>query len=190
VRKGQAVIAVAMPDDRVRHAVEMMRRLGARAVEETGGPAPAATPVAASAPAAGVDQLAVDQVTVPVVEEQLEIGKRQVQRGGVRVHSHVIEEPVRESVSLREERVHVERRAVSREATEADLAEFREGSIEFHETVEEPVITKRRRVVEEIVIGRERRERTETISDTLRKTEVKVERLQSGSSPEEPGTAA
>jgi len=43
--------------------------------------------------------------------------------------------------------------------------------------VEEPVISKRRRVVEEVIIGRETRERTESIHETLRKTQVKVEPL-------------
>jgi uncharacterized protein (TIGR02271 family) len=118
-----------------------------------------------------------EEVTVPVVEEQLEVGKRQVNRGGVRVHSHIVEEPVQESVHLREERVIVERRPVSRDATEEDLADFKEGSIEIHETVEEAVISKRRRVVEEIVIGRETRDRTETISETVRRTQVDVEPL-------------
>jgi uncharacterized protein (TIGR02271 family) len=87
-------------------------------------------------------------------------------------------------VSLREERVTVERRPVYRDATEADLAEFKDGTIEIHETVEEPVITKRRRVVEEIVIGRETRERMETISETVRRTQVKVEPLDAAAVPE------
>jgi uncharacterized protein (TIGR02271 family) len=186
LRRGQAVMGVELPADSVRPAIELMRRLGARAVDEmpaAGRDAEAAT-VTASASAAPppptpVESL-LDQVTVPVVEEQLEVGKRQVQRGGVRINSHVVEQPIQRSVSLSEERVTVERRPVSRDATEADLADFKEGSIEFHETVEEAVISKRRRVVEEIVIGKQRRERTETISETVRKTEVSVEPLHAG----------
>jgi len=203
LRRGQAVVAVTAGDEEsVRHVVELMRRFGARAVDDIEGsarpapvaaapppPAPSgtlATPSATPAPADGVR----DEVRLPVVEEQLEVGKRQVQRGGVRIHSHVVEEPVQESVSLREERLSVERRPVYRDATEADLADFHEGTIEFRETVEEPVITKRRRVVEEIVVGKETRERTETISDTVRKTQVRVEQLRSEDEAREPGTAA
>jgi uncharacterized protein (TIGR02271 family) len=119
-------------------------------------------------------------VTVPVVEEQLEVGKRQVSRGGLRINSEIVEEPIEEKVSLREERLIVERRPVFRDATEADLADFKEGTIEIYETVEEPVIVKRRRVVEEIVIGREARDRTETISETVRRTRVHVEPLETG----------
>ena len=200
LRRGQAIVAIEMAEERVGKAVELMRRLGARAVEVMGAEAgvkperePARvepSPVRAEAPpAAQPERLLKDRVTVPVVEEELEVGKRQVQRGGVRIHSHVFDEPIEESVSLREERVHVERRQVYRDATEEDLAEFRDGTIEFRETVEEPVITKRRRVVEEVVIGRQTRERTERISETVKKTEVRIEDLRADEAPG-PGATA
>ena len=188
LRRGQAIMAVELPADAVRNATELMRRLGARAVDEmpaaerAAEPAPATASASAAGSTSPVESL-LDQVTVPVVEEQLEVGKRQVQRGGVRINSHVVEQPIQRSVSLREERVTVERRPVSRDATEADLADFKEGSIEIHETVEEPVISKRRRVVEEIVIGKQTRERTETISETVRRTEVSVEPLRAAGGP-------
>src|SRR5437764_3366736 len=54
-----------------------------------------------------------DSAAIPVVEEQLKVGKREVQRGGVRVFSRVVETPVNESVNLREEHVNVERRPVN-----------------------------------------------------------------------------
>jgi hypothetical protein len=46
---------------------------------------------------------------VPVVEEQVDVGKRAVERGRVRVHTRVVERPVR----LRDEEVHVERRSAN-----------------------------------------------------------------------------
>ena len=109
-------------------------------------------------------------------------------RGGVRVNSQIVEEAIQEQIQLREERVSVLRRPVSREATEADLAAFKEGSIEIHETIEEPVISKRRRVVEEVVIGRETRERTQSISETVRKTQVHVEPLAPAGEPGGPAS--
>jgi uncharacterized protein (TIGR02271 family) len=169
LRRGEVLFAVEAPaNDDGRHSQAIMRRLGARSVH------------AEEAAPNGDRRTTREEVTVPVLEEHLEIGKRQVNRGGLRVHSEVVEEPVQESVRLREERVNVERRPVYRDATEADLVEFKEGSIEIRETVEEPVISKRRRVVEEIVVGRETRERTASISETLRKTHVNVEPLQPG----------
>jgi stress response protein YsnF len=174
LRRGHVVVAVETPEDRVARTGASMRKLGARAVTETAS----ITAAQGHGDDAPIQEGLREEVTLPVVEEKLEVGKRQVNRGGVRVHSHIVEQPVQESVHLREERVRVERRPVSRDATEEDLADFKEGSIEIHETVEEAVISKRRRVVEEIVIGRETRERTQTISETVRRTQVDVEPLQ------------
>jgi uncharacterized protein (TIGR02271 family) len=117
---------------------------------------------------------------VPVVEEELAIGRRVVQRGGVRVFTRIVETPVEERVQLREEHAEVQRRAVDRPATEADLKAMREGTIEVRETVEEPVVAKRARVVEEVEIGKRAADRTETVRDTLRHTEVDVDQIGAG----------
>jgi uncharacterized protein (TIGR02271 family) len=113
---------------------------------------------------------------IPVVEEELAVGKRQVRKGGVRVYSHVVEKPVEEQVTLHEESVNVQRRPVNRPVTDADQA-FREGTIEVTETDEEAVASKRAVVKEEIVVNKEAHDRTETVRDTLRATDVKVEQI-------------
>jgi uncharacterized protein (TIGR02271 family) len=118
-----------------------------------------------------------EQTRIPVVEEELKVGKRAVQRGGVRVFRRMTEKPVHEQVQLREEHVRVERHAVDKPATEADMAAFKEGSVELRETAEEAVVSKTARVVEEVVVGKEVSERTEQVDDTVRKTEVEVEQL-------------
>ncbi|HVF86343.1 MAG TPA: YsnF/AvaK domain-containing protein [Pyrinomonadaceae bacterium] len=120
-----------------------------------------------------------DVQTLPVIEEELQVGKREVVRGGVRVSSHVVERPVEEVVRLREERVRVERRPVNRLVTDADLQAFREGTIEITERAEEAVVHKQARVVEEVVVGKEVGEHTETIRDTVRRTDVEVEDIRS-----------
>lgn len=114
---------------------------------------------------------------IPAVEEELRVGKREVQKGGVRVHQRMTEKPVQETVELREEHVDVERHPVDQPATEADLAAFKEGTVEVREMAEEPVVSKTGRVVEEVVVSKEASERTEEISDTVRKTDVEVEQL-------------
>lgn len=114
---------------------------------------------------------------IPVIEEQLQVGKRAVQRGGVRIYRHVIETPVQESVQLKEERVTVERTPVNQPVSAADIEAFKEGTIEVRETAEEPVVAKTARVVEEVNVGKEISERTETIRDTVRRTDVEVEPL-------------
>lgn len=118
------------------------------------------------------------EIAVPVVEEQIRIGKRTVEGGGVRVHSRVKEVPVEESVRLREERVHVERRPADRPVTDADMRAIKEGDIEVTERSEEAVVAKSARVVEEVVVNKEVVERDETVRDSVRRTEVEVEKLE------------
>jgi stress response protein YsnF len=114
---------------------------------------------------------------IPVIEEDIQIGKRQVEGGGARVRSRVIERPVEEKVRLREEHVVVNRHPVDREATEADFDNLREGDIELTERSEVPVVNKQARVVEEVEIGKTVEERDETIRDTVRRTDVEVDDL-------------
>jgi uncharacterized protein (TIGR02271 family) len=116
---------------------------------------------------------------VPVVEEELVVGKRQVQRGGVRVYSHVVETPVEEKVTLEQERAIVERHPVNRPVTEADLEKLRIQSVEITESEEVPVVEKSARVVEEVLVSKETTERTEHVTDTVRRTEVEVEPVDS-----------
>jgi uncharacterized protein (TIGR02271 family) len=114
--------------------------------------------------------------TIPVVEEQLRVGKRDVERGGVRVRSYVEETPVEEQVELHEEHVEVERTPVNEtvRGAEADNL-FRERSIELTEHAEEAIVAKEAVVREEIGVHKDVDRRTETISDTVRRTEVDVE---------------
>ena len=51
---------------------------------------------------------------IDVVEERLRVGKRNAEQGRVRVRSYVVETPVEEEVSLRDETVHLERTPVDR----------------------------------------------------------------------------
>lgn len=117
---------------------------------------------------------------IPVMEEAMKVGKREVQRGGIRIVKRVREIPVHETVQLRDEHVHVQRQPVDKPATAADIASFKEGSIEVRETDEEPVVSKTARVVEEVVVGKEVSQRTEQVNDTVRRTDVEVEQLGAG----------
>jgi uncharacterized protein (TIGR02271 family) len=116
-----------------------------------------------------------DETVIPIVEEQLSVGKREVERGGVRIRSYVVETPVEETVRLRDETINVERRRVDRPAGDITGDAFRERTIELTETDEEAVVAKTARVTEEVVISKDVTERTERVSDTVRRTEVDVE---------------
>ena len=122
-----------------------------------------------------------DRATIPVVEENLNVSKREVERGGARVRSRIIDRTVEESIRLREEHVVVNRRPVDREITDADLKSFRPGEMELTERAEVPVVGKQARVVEEVEIGKNVTEHDETIRDTVRSTDVDVERFDENS---------
>ena len=115
--------------------------------------------------------------TIDIVEENLEVGKREVAGGGVRVRSMIIEKPVQETVRLRKENVYVTRTPVDRVATDADFATFTEGTITMTETDEVAVVGKTARVVEEVTVGKNVDQVVETINDTVRKTDVVVEEI-------------
>ena len=123
---------------------------------------------------AGVTRAANDnEVVLPIIEEQLAVGKRTVEKGAARVRTSVSEVPVEESVTLREENVTVERRPVDRAIENAPGA-FKEGTIEVTEMAEVPVVSKEAHVVEEVVVGKNVTEHQETVRDTVKRTEVDV----------------
>lgn len=111
---------------------------------------------------------------IPIVEERLTVGKRDVKGGRVRVRSFIVETPVEEQVTLRKEHVDVQRRVVDRPVTDADRL-FQDRTIEMTETSEEAVVAKDARVTEEVVIRKDASERVKTVRDTVRRTEVEVE---------------
>jgi len=119
--------------------------------------------------------------TLQEVREELEVGKRKVATGGVRVTSSVSEVPVEETVTLREEKVAAERKNVDRKLSpeEADAA-FRDKTLEMTETAEQVEVSKQARVVGEVSIGKQTKEREETVRDTVRRTEVEVEKVEAG----------
>ncbi len=195
-RRGGGVVQAEVPDDRFEAVADALEAGGAVDLDEreaqwrgegwTGGTptAGAPRPVAgatgtASAGAAGgeVRRLgpATDEEAIPIVEERLTVGKREVNRGRVRIRSYVVETPVQEQVALRQEHVEIERHAVNRPVTAADEALFRDRTIEATESAEEAVVAKEARVVEEVVVRKEAEERVQTVQDKVRRTEVEVE---------------
>jgi uncharacterized protein (TIGR02271 family) len=113
--------------------------------------------------------------TIPIAREELQIGKREIQTGAVRVSVHVVERPVSGDVNLREEVVEIERRSVDRPLRE-DEKLFRDETIEMREYGEEPLVSKSARVVEEVVLHKTIREHVERITTNIRDTELAVQR--------------
>jgi stress response protein YsnF len=120
--------------------------------------------------------------SVPIVEEELSVSKSKSANGGARVTSSVTETPVEETVSLKEETVKARRKDADRVLDE-DEAEgaFEEKTVEMMGTKEEAEVQKEARVVGEVELKKEARERHKTVSDTVRKTDVEVEEVGTGS---------
>ena len=187
---GTIVTVHAQSDDEAERAADILDDNGAVDVDERAaqygyGSTTTGTTVGAVADTTGTGytdttnrNLTTDaDQTIKVIQENLEVGKREVERGGVRVRSRIVEKPVEESLRLREERVSVQRTPVNRPATDADLNAFQEGEISLTEHAEVPVVSKTANVVEEISVGKEVSEREEVIRDTVRNTEVDVENI-------------
>jgi uncharacterized protein (TIGR02271 family) len=145
--------------------------IGAPGSAAPGDSLPAGLPgsghVAPVAPSAAEDEV------LPLAEEQLEVGKRVVDRGTTRVRRYVVEKPVEQNVTLHGERVTIERRHPV-EGTAAAGGAFEERTVEVRETEEVPVVGKTAGIVEEVAIRKQATERTETVKDTVRREEVEV----------------
>lgn len=187
VRRGSIAVAVNVEDTMVDQAADILNDNGAVDVERRAAQYRAAgyKNYDESAPAYSAEQTETEfksfaeqgEVALPVIEEQLNVGKRVVQRGGVRIHTHITERPVEESVTLREENVTVNRRDVNREVSDADVANFKDGEFTVTTQGEEAVVGKQSRVVEEVVVGKNVTEHEETVSDSVKRTDVEVEEI-------------
>ncbi len=166
LKSGGTVIVVRADDSFVDKAESIFERHEADQIDER----EVSTNAKAGAAVAG-------EGVIPVVEEQLVVGKRRVERGGVRVFSRLVETPIEEQVVLHEEHAKVERRPVNRPISEAELSSLQNQSIEVQEMSEEAVVGKTSRVVEEVRIGKEATERKEQIKDTVRRTQVEVDEI-------------
>jgi len=112
--------------------------------------------------------------SIEVMKEDISVGKREVDTGGVRIKSRIVEKPVEETVRLREERVYVTRKPVDRAVDNSEG--FEDKTISMDEHSEEAVVEKNTRVVEEISIDKDVEEHDETISETVRETKIDVQK--------------
>ena len=187
---GKAVISVLVEDDAkihqavtlvtAHHPIEMEEQteeLNAESSPETGpGYSPHAGLAGSTAESSGVAAQAKPssgtEEVIPLAEEDLQIGKRTVDRGTTRVRRYVVERPVERDVALHGQRVTIERRRPVETSVPGHA--FEERTVEVRETEEVPVVEKTARVVEEVAIRKEETERTEKVHDTIRREEVEV----------------
>ena len=117
-----------------------------------------------------------DDIKIPVVEEELEVRKRQVEEGAVHVHKEVVETEQQVTVPVRGERIRVERHPGAGSHTDA-VGEhvFEEEDIEIPLRSEEVEVTTRPVVREHVHISKDIVEHEEQATDTVRREEVVVE---------------
>ncbi len=176
VSSGGALLAVTVEDSEANEVASFLKQNGAKDIDSgSQRAADSGTPIYGSSNTNTSNVSGTE--SIPIIEEQLVVGKREVDRGGVRIYSHVTERPVEADVTLREEHINVERRPVNRPATAADFQTGTGSVIELTATGEEAVVGKSSRVVEEVLVGKQSTERTEAIHDSVRKTEVEVENI-------------
>lgn len=124
-------------------------------------------------------------VRVPLTEEQVKVGKREVEEGAVRLRKVVKTETVNQPVELKREEVIVER--VSKDDPNAVPADaFKEGEISVPLKREEPVVEKTARVTGEVKLRKETHTDTQHVQETVRKEDVKVENEGQGRIRKEP----
>jgi uncharacterized protein (TIGR02271 family) len=156
--KGKTLVAARVPEEKLERAVAIMERF--ETYQDRGSEG------------AGAE-------AVQLVEEELSVGKRKVASGGVRITTSVSEQPVKETVRLREEHVGAERRSADRvlSAEKAEAA-FEEKTVEMMGTREKAEVRKEARVVGEVALTKETKERQQTVTDTVRRTDVEVEEIE------------
>jgi len=200
LRSGHVAVSVLVRSEAEEaKVVDLMEQFDPLDIEEDGTASPmgAATAQVIPGPAAtsattergvtpGVPGTTGADEVIPVVKEELEVGKRQVERR-YRIRTHVIERPVEEEVRLRDERVIVERRPISGSETTGTEG-LQEREFEVVERHEEPVVGKRARAVEEVVVRKDATDRTETVRGTVRETKVDVDKAAAGEKPSQAQT--
>jgi uncharacterized protein (TIGR02271 family) len=178
VEAGSTVVTVKAPEQHLTQVTDILERHNPIDIDERAaayGASQTTTTHTTDAPVAtGMAKAsATDGGAIQLSEETLAVGKRAINRGTTRVRRFVVETPIEEQVSLRDETVSVERRPVTDARPVAD-ADFTDKVIEMTETDEEAVVSKTARVREEVVVRKDATERSETVRDTVRREDVEI----------------
>jgi len=112
------------------------------------------------------------EIRVPVVAEQLEVGKREVDLGEVEIRRRVVEEEQSVPVTLRREEVTVRQVDTPNRPLRPGEEVFEEGTVRVPVRGEEAVVAKEAVVTGEVVVEKEAKTEERTVSDTVRRTEV------------------
>jgi uncharacterized protein (TIGR02271 family) len=114
---------------------------------------------------------------IPVVVEQLQVGKKVVEKGKINVSKKVVSEDITVDVPVLQEEVTVEKKIFNQYIDTAPPATRQDGDTTIVSVVKEVlVVEKRLMLVEELHITKHRTQTTSPTTETLRKEEVTVSR--------------
>jgi len=179
VSRGGASVTVRVPESEVPKVIEVLDAYQPVDVLDRArvyGSSAAEAPRVIVPPPTSASDVRKDEEVVRLAEEQLIVGKRQVDAGITRVRRFSVEKPVEANVTLHDEQVEVMRRAIS-DPDYLKKIDWRDQTIEVSETTEQPVVNKAVRVIEEVVIRRKGSDHIETVHDTVRRQQLEVERM-------------
>ena len=168
LRQGGMLLLVHA-DQRVNEAYEILKHAGA-----ISGAGTEATPTAAGEPLTAETPGTAEQ-RILLHREQLTAEKERVQTGEVRVRKEVVTEAQSVQVPVSREEVVIERRPAGSD-TEATTEEIKEGKEVRIPVSEEKVRVEKTTVpTEEVTIGKRDVQNVETVSEPVKKEELKIE---------------
>lgn len=125
-----------------------------------------------------------DDITIDLASEEIEVGKRRFDAGGVHLEAHVVAESIGRDVTLKGEHVTVEREKQDRVLSSSDAEKcFHDDAFEMKVRAEVPIVTKSARVVEELVIKKADTQHDEIIRETIRQMDAAITEIAADVSP-------
>ena len=178
IENGSSIVTVRVSSDQVDHISSILDTHGPIDMEERSAQYTTSRPATPSTTGTPVTtaETASETGAMQLSEETLAVGKRAVGGATTRVRRFVVETPVQEQVSLRDEAVTLERRPVT-DSRPVGTGDFTDKVIEMTEMSEQAVVSKTARVVEEVNLRKDVTDRVETVKDTLRRDEVEIEKV-------------
>lgn len=120
-----------------------------------------------------------NKITIPILEEQLTVGKKVIETARVRLSKTINESIESLEIPLKEEEIVVNRVPKNELVDVMPAASRYEGDVMIIPVLKEvAVIEKRIMLVEEIHVSKKQTEKTETHEVTLRKEEIEVTRTE------------
>lgn len=197
IENGGTVVSVRVPHEQVAQAsgiLDMHRPINVHDRAVTSGVAPAAH-VETAAKAIAAMPLAPDQAVavtpklakmhpdvLQLAEEQLQIGKKNVETGRTRVRRFTTERDVSQDVTLHEEHAELLRTALTEPASLEEI-DWADGELEVVETKEQALVNKTARLVEEVSLRTKGADHLETIHEKLRRQQAEVQQLDASGRP-------